>query len=334
MPGDRQHIAVGVIFNSAGDKVLLSRRSPDKPHGGLWEFPGGKSHPGEDVRAALRRELDEELSVVVDEATPLLRIDHDYPGHAVTLDVWRVDAWHGEPGGREGQEIEWVALLELRDRAFPEANHAIIERLNLPQLYLITPDLPRYDDEFMGLAERLLRAGVRLLQFRSTKIPAGDLAPVVGRLSALCEGQGARLLVNSTPADALRLGAHGVHLNSARLLQLNRRPLDRAFLVGASCHGAIEIEQAERLGLDFAVAGPVRRTATHADAEPLGWMGFRRLTGRSSMPVFALGGVRPDDLGMARRCGAHGIAMISGVWSAPDPVAAVAAARGADLSVS
>lgn len=334
MPSARQQIAVGVIYNTARDRVLIARRRPKAAHGGLWEFPGGKLRTNESPEDALRRELLEELNLVIDHATPLVRVDHDYPDASVRLDVWSVDSWHGEITGREGQQIEWVSLGTLKHREFPEANRAIIESLNWPPLYLITPDLRDYDEDFFTLTRKLLGAGLRLLQFRSSRLEAPDLGRIVPRLAALCSEFSARLLLNSTPADALKFGAHGVHLNSVRLLQMNQRPLDNRFVVAASCHNRMELQHAARLGLDFSVLAPVRSTASHPGAGPIGWRQFARLARGSAIPVYALGGMRPRDLGTARRNGALGIALISGVWTAQDPVAAVEQFGRIGVSVS
>lgn len=129
MPDERLHIAVGVIFNSARDKVLISRRQEHVHQGGLWEFPGGKCQSGEDIRNALLRELQEELGLYVDRAQPFLQVEHDYQKHRVKLDVWCVYQWHGNLSGKEGQLIEWVDISLLNERQFPEANSIIIESL-------------------------------------------------------------------------------------------------------------------------------------------------------------------------------------------------------------
>ena len=129
MENNRLHIAVGVIFNQERNRVLVARR-PDGIHqGGLWEFPGGKCGSAEGVRSALARELLEELGLVVDDCRPLIVVDHDYEDKQVKLDVWSVDAWHGNIHGREGQPIEWVPLSDLRHKDFPAANIPIIEAL-------------------------------------------------------------------------------------------------------------------------------------------------------------------------------------------------------------
>ncbi|HEY7841078.1 MAG TPA: Nudix family hydrolase [Gammaproteobacteria bacterium] len=318
-------IAVGVICDASGDRVLLARRRPGTQHAGLWEFPGGKCRPGERFEDALRRELLEETDVAVESVEPLVCIDHAYPQVAVRLHVWRIARWHGAARGREGQEVEWVPVGELRRRTFPEANRAIVSALTLPALYVITPDIDAYDADFLALASSVLGAGAKLIQFRSTRLAEPERARILARLVELCGTTGARLMVNGSITEVLGSGARGMHLTSSRLLQANERPLDPGHLIGASCHNRMELEHAERLGLDFAVLGPVRRTRTHPDVEPLGWRRFRNLAGRAGLPVYALGGITPADLETARRNGAHGLAMIGGIWSAEDPAAAVAA---------
>jgi 8-oxo-dGTP diphosphatase len=325
-PGSgRLQIAVGVIFDPAGERVLVARRRAGSQHAGLWEFPGGKCRPGERFEDALRRELLEETDIAVESAEPLLCIDHQYPHAAVRLHVWRIGRWRGAAKGREGQEIEWVPVAQLRLRTFPAANRAIVSVLTLPALYVITPDFDEYDTDFLALTSSVLGAGAKLIQFRSTRLPQPERARVLARLVELCAPANAQLIVNGSITEVLRSRADGMHLTASKLLQANERPLDPEYVIGASCHNRMEIEHAARLGLDFAVLGPVRRTRTHPDVEPLGWRRFRSLAARAGLPVYAVGGVSPADMAMARRNGAYGLAMIGGIWSANDPAGAVAA---------
>lgn len=316
------HIAVGVVRNHSG-QVLIARRPDNVPHGGLWEFPGGKIEAGEDVRMALVRELDEELHLSVEHARPLIRIHHEYPDYAVLLDVWQVEAWHGDIHGREGQRIEWVMVEDLRQREFPAANRAIITALQLPHVYLITPDLTVYGEQFLYQAEQCLKSGIRLLQLRCPRLDETGYRALKRELLALCRRHGARLLINAGNPGAALSDADGIHLPAARLLQLNQRPLNDSYLVAASCHNRAEVEHACRLGLDFIVVSPIRPTHSHPHARPLGWDGCRYLSECASVPVYALGGLSAVDLPRAWQEGAQGIAFISAVWSAPDPVIAV-----------
>jgi 8-oxo-dGTP diphosphatase len=69
-----------------------------------------------------------------------------------------------------------------------------------------------------------------------------------------------------------------------------------------------------QLELDFAVLGPVMPTVSHAGAATLGWEGFAALARGASIPVYAIGGLRAENLKDAWRSGAHGLAMIRGAW--------------------
>lgn len=122
------HVAVGVVFNSAGE-ILLSKRAQHLHQGGLWEFPGGKVEQGETVFDALVREFQEEVSITIEQAEPLLMIEHDYGDKHVVLDVWKSASFSGVAKSNENQLIEWVKPDQLCQFTFPEANKAIIAHL-------------------------------------------------------------------------------------------------------------------------------------------------------------------------------------------------------------
>lgn len=121
-------VAVAIMLNSQ-QQVLTSWRQAHQHQGGLWEFPGGKREAEETMLDALKREIEEELGVAVEQAEPFVRIDHDYGDKKVSLDVWLVSHFTGEPQGKEGQALRWQPIDELNATEFPAANSAIIEAL-------------------------------------------------------------------------------------------------------------------------------------------------------------------------------------------------------------
>ena len=131
MDEPRLQIAVGVIFNKHKDKVLIAKRPDYVDQGGLWEFPGGKFQENENAQEALKRELFEELNLVVEDSFAMTTIEHDYSNRKVELNVWIVSKWHGDVYGKEDQIIEWVSVSALSQRSFPDANSAIVESLIL-----------------------------------------------------------------------------------------------------------------------------------------------------------------------------------------------------------
>ena len=316
---ERIHVAVAAIMDDQ-DRVLLSKRPAHVHQGGLWEFPGGKLEERENIEQGLRRELQEELGITPARARPLIRVAHDYPDKSVLLDVWRIDRINGIPRGREGQPVEWVPVDELPRYALPAANRPIVNALSLPACYLITPEpgpeIPRFLDEL----ECSLASGVSLLQLRAKQLSDTDYRALIPEVLQRCRQVNARVLLNTDAEFAKASGAAGVHLTSQRLMALSDRPLDDSYLVAASCHNREQLEHAVNLGLDFAVVSPVRATSSHPGARPLGFTGLRELTERSSIPVYALGGMQTGDLASAFRYGAQGIAAIRGLWNQALPI--------------
>lgn len=109
--GDRQpvEVAVGVLVRPDG-RFLLTSRPAGKVYAGYWEFPGGKVEPGETIEAALRRELVEEIGVVIGAVHPWRVELVDYPHALVRLNFCKVHEWTGELHMHEGQSCAWEDL--------------------------------------------------------------------------------------------------------------------------------------------------------------------------------------------------------------------------------
>lgn len=306
-------VVAAVIFDSAG-RVLLTRRHDHLHQGGLWEFPGGKLEPGETVAQALRREIREELGLELSGHRPLIAVRHRYPDRAVLLDVHRVTEYRGEPVGREGQPLVWVAPEALADYPMPAADRPVVTALNLPDRCLVTGPDARHSAQFLQRLDLALARGIRLVQLRTPELSVGELRSLALQARELCRAHGARLLINGPPELDLEVDADGVHLNSWRLMELSERPVPAKRLAAASCHTAEELAQASRLGLDFALLSPVLLSASHPEATPLGWDRFAELVAGAALPVYALGGMTEEHLPTAWEHGAQGIAAIGALW--------------------
>lgn len=124
------NVAIAVIVDSA-QRVLLTQRPWHVPHGGFWEFPGGKIEPDESSEAALIREVDEEVGLKVEHPEILGQIHHVYPDKEVTLIIFRVTQFKGKPRCLEGQlAMKWIHQNELDPREFPEANREVIAMIH------------------------------------------------------------------------------------------------------------------------------------------------------------------------------------------------------------
>lgn len=102
-------VAVGVLIRPDG-QFLLTSRPVGKVYAGYWEFPGGKLETGETVTQALARELNEELGILIDVATPWKVELVDYPHALVRLHFCKIFSWSGELQMREAQACAWSDL--------------------------------------------------------------------------------------------------------------------------------------------------------------------------------------------------------------------------------
>lgn len=297
-------VVAAVIYRQDG-AILLSQRAAHQHLGGKWEFPGGKVEAGESLLRALSRELAEELGIHSNLAQPLMTVEHAYSDKSVRLHFFEVRDWQGEASGREGQTLAWVSPAELGNYDFPAADRPLMTALTLGSQLLVWPnETPVFWETRLGFA---LERGVRLVLARDVTDKA-LLASIVG----ICHRQGAKVLV-SGDAELMRVvGADGVHLKAAQAVAMTEAP--DVPLLSVACHSAAELAQAVKLNADLALLSPVRQTASHVAAVPLGWETFGRLAKGLPLVVFALGGVGPADLVQARAHGAWGVAGISGFW--------------------
>ena len=308
---DLVRVAAAVILRPDG-QVLLAERPPGKPYEGYWEFPGGKLERGETPRQALVRELHEELGIEVRRASPWIVQEFVYPHAHVELNFFRVFAWDGDPHPRDGQAFAWQTPGAFDVQPLLPANSRVLTALQLPTVYGVTNASELGEDAFIARATLAFERGLRMVQIREKDWSLERLAEFALRLKEAARPHGAKVLLNGKVDEARALGLQGVHWTSRRLIRARSRPDD--MLVGASCHDADELALAASLRCDFALLGPVLPTPTHPGAAPLGWEAFANQIEGTRIPVYALGGLWPEDLDLAIDRGAHGVAMRRGAW--------------------
>lgn len=304
-------VAAAVIVRPDG-RVLLAQRPPGKPYEGYWEFPGGKLEAGETPAHALARELHEELGLEILRSAPWIVQTFVYPHAHVELHFFRVLDWKGEPHGHDGQAFSWQTPGAFDVAPLLPANARVLAALSLPPIYGITCANDLGEEAFLARAQSAFAHGLRLVQVREKGWTAARLAAFALRVKTIARDYGAKVLLNGETDTALDLGMDGVHWTSARLIEARERP--DGLLVGASCHDSHELARAASVGCDFAVMGPVLPTPTHAVSQPIGWEGFVHAIAGTRIPVYALGGLWPEDLAAAVDRGAQGLAMRRGAW--------------------
>jgi len=307
-------VAAAILLREGtpGTEYLLARRPDGKVFAGYWEFPGGKVEPGETLREALVREIQEELGVKIDRAFPWLSCLFTYPHATVRLKFFRVASWHGEVAPIEHSGFSWVRIGDVApvSPVLP-ANGPILRALELPSICALTNASENGLDAELTRLAQALTGGLRLIQIRDKNLATSQRHRFAHEIMALArQHHDSCVLVNDDEDLAHAVGAHGLHLSARRLMQMTHRPAYE--WVAASCHTAEELAHAAALKLDFALLGPVQATATHPGETGIGWTAFANLVERSPIPVFALGGMTAEMLDEAKSYGAHGIALMRG----------------------
>ncbi|WP_321391802.1 thiamine phosphate synthase [uncultured Desulfuromusa sp.] len=196
---------------------------------------------------------------------------------------------------------------------------------SLPSIYLITDRHQTYRKrDLLETIEELLQAGVRMIQLREKDLSAAELFPLAQELRDLTFSYHSLLLINDRVDLAQAINADGVHLGCHSLpIEIVRQVLGPKFLIGASTHTHSEIELCSRQGADFVTYGPIYFTPSKAAyGKPAGVQSLQDICIKSSLPIYALGGVKKDNAHEVLEAGATGIAAISALVSPPSPTQA------------
>lgn len=163
--------------------------------------------------------------------------------------------------------------------------------------------------------EVVLEAGVKAIQLREKDLSVRDMFDMAVWMRELTGEYGARLFINDRVDVALAAGADGIHLTRTSIpAHAVRKIAGDRLLIGVSTHSSEEAVEAEKDGADFVVLGPVYETSSKVKyGRPVGIDALKDAKARVSIPVFAIGGIRPDKVREVREAGADGIALISGI---------------------
>jgi thiamine-phosphate pyrophosphorylase len=195
-----------------------------------------------------------------------------------------------------------------------------VTRLVLPRLYVIL-DASLLKQSEKKCAEKLLAAGVRLLQYRNKRASARELLEKSRGISDAVRPHGALFLVNDRPDVAHLVGASGVHVGQHDLsVEQARAVIGAEKLVGVSTHNLEQFTAAASTSADYIAVGPVFETRTKANPDPVvGAELVRRARALTDKPIVAIGGVTLERAAEIIAAGADSVAVISDILLAPDP---------------
>jgi thiamine-phosphate pyrophosphorylase len=181
------------------------------------------------------------------------------------------------------------------------------------------------------IAKRAIAGGADTIQFRQKAGPLRNKLAELHTTVAVCRQQGVTVLVDDHVDLCMATGASGVHLGQDDLpIPLARRILGADAVIGATASTVEEARAAEAARATYIGFGPVFPTSSKANPRPVrGLPGLAAASGAVSIPVIAIAGVTAAKVRDAIEAGAHGIAVMTAVTTAPDVERATALLRAA-----
>ena len=190
----------------------------------------------------------------------------------------------------------------------------------MPLVHAVTTDEVVARTDFVDVACGVMSAlGPRgALHLRAGRANGARLEALGETLAAAQKVTGAWLIVNDRVDVALAVSARGAQLTSTSLTMADARRAAPTLAIGASVHTVADAVEAAECGADWLVAGRVLGTSGHTTGDARGMAFVEALIAAVRVPVIAIGGVRAAHCRALRLAGVHGVAVIRGIWDAPN----------------
>ena len=168
--------------------------------------------------------------------------------------------------------------------------------------------------------ENILIGGVKIIQHRFKEGKDRNHLQEAIKIGTLCKKYNSLFIVNDRIDIAIASNADGIHLGQDDLdIQTARNLMGESKIIGVSASNSIEISNAVRNGCDYIGIGPVYKTPTKANKEPLGIEKIKGLTKDLEIPWFAIGGINRFNISLLKDNGIKKVAIVSELMNSEDP---------------
>ncbi len=187
----------------------------------------------------------------------------------------------------------------------------------MDRIYFITHKTDKYS--YLDSAKLALDCGIRLIQLRMKHSQESEILKTAYTLREECDKYKAKLIINDNSEIAFEIGANGVHIGqNDETISLVRNKIRENQIIGMTCNTKEQIHQACNQKADYIGLGPYRFTNTKENLSPvLGIEGYRDL--KSDIPIYAIGGIRLEDVEKLSQTSVYGIAISSMLLESKEP---------------
>ena len=187
------------------------------------------------------------------------------------------------------------------------------------KIYLVTDEKACLGKDFYACIEEAIKGGVKIVQLREKNISTKDFYEKALKVKEICKNYGVLFIINDRLDIAQAVGADGVHLGQSDMpIEKAREILKDKFLIGATARNIEEAKKVELLGADYIGSGAIFGTSTKDNAKKLEMEELKKIVTSVKIPVFAIGGININNVGILKNIGLQGICSVSGILSEKD----------------
>ncbi len=173
-------------------------------------------------------------------------------------------------------------------------------------------------EDFLVRMEGIAAARPRGIILREKDLAEAEYKELARQVLMICDRYGTTCILHGFPEVAAELGHSALHLPLPLLRTLTEAERSVFSVLGASCHSVRDAREAEKLGCTYVTAGHVFDTECKKGLPGRGLAFLREVCEGVSIPVYAIGGIRPERMGEVRRAGAAGACVMSGAMTCED----------------
>ena len=173
--------------------------------------------------------------------------------------------------------------------------------------------------DFLEQLQRITEAAPKYIILREKDLAEHEYRILAKKAMTICSAGHTHLVLHYYWKTAVELGSESIHLPLHILRELTAEDKSHFSLVGASCHSIEDAIEAVELGADYITAGHVFATDCKKGLLPRGLDFLRDVCSSVDIPVYAIGGISPDNIAQVMEAGASGACVMSGFMKCSEP---------------
>lgn len=183
-------------------------------------------------------------------------------------------------------------------------------------LYLITNRKLAYNKDFYRIIVEAIKGGISAIILREKDLPYEELLTIAKKVKEIIGTRDVKLIINSNLQVAKDVEACGFHISFEQFI---KSKLSFNGIIGVSVHSLEEAVEAEKQGADYLLLGHIFQTDCKKGLPPKGIELIKDIKNKVTIPIIALGGIKPENILPVMEAGAAGAAVMSTIMEAKDP---------------